>query len=157
MQDHDPDEQSEQPDDFAEAFAKALEKVPPEDFARIRQEALNETHAEAMMGVGTPMWFPPEVLERILAYEKEHSIDHNKMIPVAIKSTRGRTEEVVEIGDQYFEDPDSFQWPVQDPLLCVLIAFLRAHASWLTKKINQEYGENDEDEGEPADWWKEQE
>jgi hypothetical protein len=86
-----------------------------------------------------------------IAYEKEHSIDRNKLIPVAIKSTKGRTEEVVEIGDQYFEDPDLFQWPVEDPLLCVLIAFLRAHASCLTKKINQEYGEAGEDEDEPAD------
>ena len=71
----DPDEGPEQPDDFAEIFAEALKKVPLKDFDRIRQEALNEMHAEAMMGVGTPMLFPPEVLERIYAYEKEHSID----------------------------------------------------------------------------------
>jgi hypothetical protein len=152
----DPDEEPEQPDDFAEAFAEALGKVPPEDFARIRQESMDEMHAEAKMGVGPPAYFPPEVLERILAYEKEHSIPRNKLIMAAIKSTTERTEEVVEIMDRYFNDPDSFEWPVEDPLLCVLVAFMRAHADWLTKKINQEYGE-DEEEDEPANWWKAEE
>jgi hypothetical protein len=152
----DPDETPEEPDDFVEIFVKALEKVPPEDYDRIRQEALNEMHAEAMMGVPTPIWFPPEVLERIYAYEKEHSIDRNKLIPVAIKSIKGRTEEVVEMMNQYLEDPDSFEWPLPDPLLCVCIAFMRTCVNWLTEKINREYGDDD-DEDEPADWWKTEE
>ena len=42
-----PDDEAE-PDDFAETFAEALEKVPPEDMDRIRRKALDEMHAEAM-------------------------------------------------------------------------------------------------------------
>lgn len=101
------------------------------------------------------MIFPPEVLERIYAYEKEHSIDRNHLIPLAMKSTRDRTEEVVELMNQLLKDPDSFEWP-DDPLLCVALAFMRSSASWITRKINEEYGvdgEDDEDDDQ-ADWWK---
>jgi hypothetical protein len=87
----DPDETPERTIDFAALLADALEKIPPGDYDRVRQEAIDEMHAEAMMGVPTPMWFPPEVLERIYAYEKEHAVDRNYLIPVAIKSTKGRT------------------------------------------------------------------
>jgi hypothetical protein len=37
-----------------------------------------------------------KVLERIYAYEKVCAIDRDQLIPVAIKSTKGRIEEVVE-------------------------------------------------------------
>jgi hypothetical protein len=103
------------------------------------------------MGAGTPMVFPPEVLERIYTYEKEHSIDRNHLIPLAMKSTQGRTEEVVELMNQLLKDPDSFEWPIDDPLLCVTLAFMRSSSNWITKKINEEYGDGDDDED---DWWK---
>jgi len=150
----DPDDEPEEPKSFADILAEALGKVPPEDYDRIWQEALDEMHAEAMMGVGTPMYFPPEVLERICAYEKEHAIDQNYLIPVAIKSTKPRKEEVVELVNRYIKNPDSFEWPIEDPLMCVSIAFMRACATWLTKKIDQEYGGEDEEDDDQGDWWK---
>jgi hypothetical protein len=137
-----------------EVFEDALRKLPPEDLDRVQQEVLNEMHAEAMMGVATPMWLPPDVLERIYTYAEKWSIDRNKLIPLAIISTKGREEEVVEIMDRYLKDPPSFEWPIEDPLLCVSIACMQACANWMTKKINQEYGNEDEDGQEPADWWK---
>jgi hypothetical protein len=141
------------------SFGDALEKIPPEDVDQLREEATREMHATALMGAGTPMVFPPEVLERIYAYEKEHSIDRNHLIPLAMKSTKERTEEVVELMNQLLKGPDSFEWPIDDPLLCVTLAFMRSSASWMTKKINEEYGEEetddgDDDEDDQGDWWK---
>jgi hypothetical protein len=137
------------------SFGKALKKVPPEDHDRVREEATREMHAAALMGAGTPMIFPPEVLERICTYEKEHSIDRNHLIPLAMKSTRERTEEIVELMNQLLKDPESFEWPIDDPLLCVTLAFMRSSSSWITRKINEEYGEEDDDDEdgqESADW-----
>jgi len=45
---------------------------------------------------------------------------------MAIIATKGRTEEVVELVNQFLKDPDSFEWPIEDPLLCVSVAL---HAS----------------------------
>jgi hypothetical protein len=147
----DPDEQ---PDGFeAEVLEEALRKLPPEDVDRVRQEAINEMQAEARMGAGPPMYLPPEVRQRIYAYAKEHSLHRDKLIMLAINSTKGRTEEVVENMDRYLKDPDSFEWPLEDPLLCVLIAYMRMCASWMIKKINLEYGDDDEDDDQ-ADWWR---
>jgi hypothetical protein len=111
-------------------------------------------HAEAIMGVATPMCLPPDVLERIYAYAEKWSIDRNNLIPLAIISRKGRQEEVVEIMDRYLKDPPSFEWPIDDTLLCVSIAYMRACANWVTKKINQEYGDEDGDGEDPANWWK---
>jgi hypothetical protein len=139
-----------------DSFGEALRKVPREDIDLLREEATREMHAAALMGAGTPMVFPPEVLERIYDYEKEHSIDRNHLIPLAMKSTQGRTEEVVELMNQLLKDPDAFEWPIDDPLLCVTLAFMRSSSSWMTKKINEEYGEEgkDDEDDDKADWWK---
>jgi hypothetical protein len=145
----DPDEHSDGFD--PEVFEEALRKLPPEDCNRVQQEA--EMQAEARMGAGPPMHLPPEVLERIYACAKEWSIDLNKLLPLAIKSTEGREEEVVEIMGRSLKDPPSFEWPIDDPLLCISIAYMRMCASWIAKKINQEYADNEDNE-EPADWWK---
>jgi hypothetical protein len=144
----DPDEG--QDDSEQDEFEEALEKLPPEDLERTLQGTFMEMHAHALLGEGTPLWFPPEVLERILAYEKEHSLDRNKIIPLAMKTTKGRFEEVIKIMHRYMEDPDSFEWPIEDPPLCVAIAFMRSTTIWWARKINEEYGDDDE----PADWWK---
>jgi hypothetical protein len=41
----------------------------------------------------------------------------------------------------------------RDPLLCVVIAFLREHAFRWAHKVCEKYGLCD-DMDEPADWWK---
>jgi hypothetical protein len=53
----------------------------------------------------------------------------------------------------FAKDPDSFEWPIKNPLLCLLIGVMWKHAEHWTEKVIQEYGEDDE----PADWWKEEE
>jgi hypothetical protein len=147
----DPDEE---PDDFKDA----LWKLPPEELARTLQETFMEMHAHALLGEGTPMYLPPEVLERVIAYEKEHSLERNKLIPLAMKATKERFEEVIETMQRYMADPDSFKWPVEDPLLCVAIAFMRSTVSWWAKKINEESGNDEnEDDKDQADWWKAEE
>jgi hypothetical protein len=141
-------------------FGEAMLKIPPEDVDQLREEATREMHAAALMGAGTPMVFPPEVLERIHAHEQEHSIDRNHLIPLAMKYTQGRTEEVVELMNRLLKDPEAFEWPIDDPLLCVALAFMRSSSSWITRKINEEYGEEgdgEEDDDNQADYWKESE
>jgi len=145
----DPDEHSDGFD--SEIFDEALRKIPVEDLVRVQRDVIREIRAAALMGTGPPMCLPPEVRERICAYEKKHSLNANELLSMAIIATNGRTEEVVEIVNQFLKDPDSFEWPIEDPLLCVSVAFMRACASWLISKINREY---DDDEDEPADWWK---
>jgi hypothetical protein len=146
MQDPDEEQDGSEQDEFEEA----LEKLPPEELNRTLQETFMEMHAHALLSKGTPLWFPPEVLERLIVYEKEHSLERNKLIPLAMKVTKGRVEEVIETMQRYMADPGSFEWQIEDPLLCVAIAFMRSTTIWWAKKINEEYGDDDE----PADWWK---
>jgi hypothetical protein len=144
-------EPDERPDGFdPEIFDEALRKIPLEGLVRLQRDVIREIRAVALMGTGPPMYLQPEVRGRIYAYKKKHSQNRNELLSMAIIATKGRTEEVVELVNQFLEDPDSFEWPIEDPLLCVSVAFMRACASWLISKINRKY----DDEDEPADWWK---
>jgi hypothetical protein len=51
------------------------------------------------------------------------------------------------------EDPDLFEWPLEDPLLCVAIAFMRKYANRWTDKVRERLSLTD-DNDEPTDWWK---
>jgi hypothetical protein len=51
------------------------------------------------------------------------------------------------------EDPDLFEWPLEDPLLCVAIAFMRKYADRWTDKVRERLSLTDDDD-EPTDWWK---
>lgn len=51
------------------------------------------------------------------------------------------------------EDPDLFEWPLEDPLLCVAIAFIRKCADRWTDKVRERLSLTDDDD-EPTDWWK---
>ena len=145
-----------EPDDPADDFEEALGKITPEDLQRSMQETLMEMRTDAMIGVPTSMWFPPQVLERIKAYEAEHSLDRERLVPAAMEATKERFEEVIKIMHRFREDPYSFQWPIQDPLLCVAISFMREVVHCWARKVNEEYGD-EEVAVEPADWWKESE
>ena len=74
-------ESDEQPEDD---FEEVLRLLPPEYLERSIQETFKEMHTEAMSGVPTPLWLPPRVLEGVLAYEKEHSLDRDGIIPAAM-------------------------------------------------------------------------
>ena len=51
------------------------------------------------------------------------------------------------------EDPELFEWPLEDPLLCVAIAFMRKYANRWTDKVRERLSLTDDDD-EPTDWWK---
>ena|SRR5208282_5230818 len=86
----------------------------------------------------TILQFPEEVIHAIEAYEKAHSLPSDLF---------------VEAMDRRMRDPEAFDWPIDDPLLCVSIAFAWEHAMRWTDKVSEKYG-LDVDEDEPADWWK---
>jgi hypothetical protein len=143
----DPDETPEQPDDFDEAFKDALQKIPPGDFERSMEENINELHDEAQI-VPLIVEFPKEVIESLEAYEKTHSIDRDLMFGLAVKAHESRTGQLIEMMERFFEDPESFKWPIEDPLLCIMIRVMQKHAERWIEKVNLEYGD---DQG---DWWK---
>jgi hypothetical protein len=45
--------------------------------------------------------------------------------------------EFTEAGERLMEDPDSFAWPLEDPLLCVALAFMLKHACRCAEKVHQ--------------------
>jgi hypothetical protein len=98
----DPDDQPE-PGEFEEL----LRLLPPGYLERSIQETFKEMHTEAMSGVPTPLWLPPKVQERVLAYEKEHSIDRNGLIPAAMKAQKRRCGKVIKAVHRLREDPDA--------------------------------------------------
>jgi hypothetical protein len=51
------------------------------------------------------------------------------------------------------EDPDLFEWPLEDPLLCVAIAFMRKCANRWTDKVREKLALTDDDD-QPTDWRK---
>ena len=90
------EEPDEQPDGFdPEIFDETLRKIPLEDLVRLQRDVIREIRAAALMGTGPPMCLPPEVRERIYAYEKKHSLNRNELLSMAIIATKRRTEEVV--------------------------------------------------------------
>jgi hypothetical protein len=146
----DPDEQ---PDDFEEA----LEKLSPEDLKRTLEETYLEMHAHALLGEGTPLRFPPEVGERVEAYRKERAIILDELIPRAVAAQVDRVDEVLNTVHRLRKDPGSFEWPIEDPLLCVSIAFMRECMEWWLNKLNEEDGDEDSEDDDQADSWKEDE
>ena len=91
-----------------------------------------------------------EVGERVEAYRKEHAIVLDELIPRAVAAQRRRVNRVIKTVHRLRKDPGSFKWPIEDPLLCVAIAFLWECMSWWIKKVSQEYGDGDEDRDESS-------
>jgi hypothetical protein len=114
------------------------------------QETMREMISEAQI-VPTGLEFPKEVIEAIEAYEKTHSIDRDHLIDEAFEAAKERMDESSEKFARMMEDPDSFEWPVENPLLCVLIAFMRKTTQRWVEKMDKKHGV---DKNEPADWWK---
>jgi hypothetical protein len=53
------------------------------------------------------------------------------------------------------DDPALLDWPLDDPLMCMAIAFMRQLAIQYVKKWREKDEINDGNES--GDWWKEQE
>jgi hypothetical protein len=61
------------------------EPDPPDDLEQTILETFDELHAEAKI-VPMVFLFPPEVIECIKTYTKEHSLDPANLIPLAMKA-----------------------------------------------------------------------
>jgi hypothetical protein len=117
-------------------------------------EVFKEMAAEAQI-VPMVLDLPDEVIEAIEAYEKAHSLNRDLLIGLAMKAQKGRIHQVSEACARFMDDPEAFAWPIEDPLLCIAIGFLLAHALRWSDKVHEQCGlDDDEDEDEPADWWK---
>jgi hypothetical protein len=79
---------------------------PTDDLDQTILETFDEMHAEAQI---TPIYltFPPEVLESVEAYAREHSLEPATLIPLAIKAQENQSDKFSEAGERLMEDPDS--------------------------------------------------
>ena len=59
----------------------------------------------------------------------------------------------IEEVEPLMEDPDLFEWPLEDPQSCVAIAFMRNYANRWTDKVREKLALTDDDD-QPTDWWK---
>jgi hypothetical protein len=91
---------------------------------------------------------PDDVIEAIEGYEITHSITRDRLLYLATIALTGRTDLLSEAYAQLIDTPESFTWPIEDPLLCVLIAFMREHAFRWAHKVCKKHWACD-DAGEP--------
>ena len=64
------------------------------------------------------------MVESVGAYTRDHSLEPGTLICLAIKALEQQLDEFGEAGERPMEDPDSFAWPLEDPLMCVALAFM---------------------------------
>jgi hypothetical protein len=126
---------------------------PPDDLEQTILETFDEMHAEAQVAP-IVLTFPREVIESVVAYTKDHSMEPATLIPLAIKAQEHQLREFTEAGECLMEDPDSFAWPIEDPLLCVALAFMLKHACRCAEKVHEKHGFDNDKQNEAADWWK---
>jgi hypothetical protein len=129
-----------------------MNPLTPDDFEEPVLETLHEMETEEQITMILAE-LPGDVIEVIENYEREHSIDRERLLVLAIIAQMGRIDLLCQASDQLSDDPDSFTWPIKDPLLCVLIAFLREFTFRWAEKVREKHGLCD-DADEPADWWK---
>ena len=129
------------------------EPGPPDDLEQTILETFDEMHAEAQVAP-ILLTFPPEVIESVVAYTKNRSLEPATLIPLAIKAQENKSEKFSEAGERLMQDPDSFAWPLEDPLLCVALAFMLKHACRCAEKVHEKHDFGDDKQNEAADWWK---
>jgi hypothetical protein len=129
------------------------EPGPPDDLEQTILETFDEMHAEARVAP-IVLTLPPEVIESVVAYTKDHSVEPATLIPLAIKAQENQSEKFSEAGERLMEDPDSFAWPLEDPLLCVALAFMLKHACRCAQKVHEKHDFGNDKQYEAADWWK---
>ena len=95
-----------------------------------------------------------EVAARLEAYTKEHSLDSADLLNLALE--RGYIEPAIarwgEKITRLVDDFDLFDWPLEEPLSCVVIGLMRQLACRCAKKMREKH---DVTESDQADWWKE--
>src|SRR5260370_40565729 len=86
------------------------EPGPADDLEQTILETCEEMHSEAQVAP-IVLTFPPEVIESVVAYTKDHSVQAATLIPLTIKAQENQSEKFSEAGERLMEDPDSFAWP----------------------------------------------
>jgi hypothetical protein len=129
--------------------------ITPEEFDRLVRETFSKMHPEAQI---TPivLAFPAEVIKRLEIYGKEHSLDPAEMIYLALETQLDHIDAFSEAIFRLMQDPDSFHWPLENPLMCVALAFMQKTSNRWSDKKNEKFDVTNgvADHLDPADWWK---
>lgn len=125
---------------------------PSHKFTQMLRESFSELQIESRIAP-LDLKFPPEVTQSVEAYTHEHLLNPANLIPLAMKAHADRMDLVGEEVNRLMRNPAAFDWPLEDPILCVTIAFMRKLANRWTDKVHEKLGLTD-DEFDPADWWK---
>jgi len=128
---------------------KHPDEEPGDLEGQLARAMLREMQAEAQTKP-TPLRFPIEVRKAVMAYVKDHSLNINHLIPIAVAAQYPRHAEFLEIAKRLHVDPSSFDWPIEDPLRCVALAF----GQTLIERLYEKGFTLDWDDFDPADWWK---
>ena len=106
----------------------------PDDFEETVLEAFHEIESEEQITMMLAK-LPDDVIDAIEEFEITHSVDRDRLLGLATIALAGRTDLLGEAWAQLIDTPESFTWPIGDPLLCVLIAFMREHAFRWAHKV----------------------
>ncbi len=124
----------------------------PQEFTRILRETFSEMHTQAQIAP-LDLKFPVKVTQSLEAYTKVNDLDSTDLISLAVKAHMDRLDILGEDVCRLMQHPDSFDWPLENPILCVAIAFMRQLTDRWADKVHEKCGLSS-DEFEPADWWK---
>ena len=80
------------------------EPSPPDDLEQTILETFDEMHAEAQVAP-IVLTIPPEVIESVVAYTKDRSVEPTTLIPLAIKAQENQSEKFSEAGELLTEKP----------------------------------------------------
>jgi hypothetical protein len=69
----------------------------------------------------------------------DYKVATDRLLYLATIELTGRTDLLGDACAQLIDTPESFTWPIEDPLLCVLIAFMREHAFRWAQKVCVKY------------------
>lgn len=111
----------------------------PDDFEETVLETFHEMESEEQITMMLAE-LPDDVINAIEEFEITHAIDRERLLGLATIALAGRTDLLGEAWAQLIDTPESLTWPTEDPLLCVLIAFMREHAFRWAYKVCKKAG-----------------
>ncbi len=124
----------------------------PQELTQMLRETFSELRTEAQIAP-LDLRFPPEVIQTLQSYAKVNSLDGARLIPLAMEAHINRLDLIGEEIHRLMQHPESFDWPLEDPILCVALAFMRKLTDRWADKVHEKFGLTEE-ELDPADWWK---
>ena len=111
---------------------------PPDDFEETVLETFHGMESEEQITMILAV-LPDDVVQAIEDYEITHSVTRDRLLYLATEALVDRTDLLSDACAQLIDTPESFTWPIEDPLLCVLIAFMREHAFRWAHKVCVKY------------------